>query len=915
MNKKRVLSFVAGVAMCVSLYAQFVGGVVYDSPESNTWMRTYYKQGYEVKGKVFGKDEFEQNPYPLQGANVKVTCMGDTTLMYLQSVGKDGWFDVWIGSRKRLKDTRLHVVISYVGMDPYDKIIEPEKTKQNGLDTYLFNADSLVMESKPMTLDEAVVVAELKKMYQRGDTIIFNADAYEMPSGSVLLDLVRRLPGLKYEGGKMTYLGRDIHEIKLNGESFFQRDMSIALNNMPTEKLKGLKVYEVPEDTLNVMSDKHLVMDMETKEPMLATIFSEATVGTTEKFNHYLFHGNFTSWRKKGAQINANLMTQDIPSEGTYQQKTISTYGSLVYTQDFGKMQVQAFGNHNYDHNDTKNDSYTKLFMPEYTQNSMSESTNSSIGKTWRGGGRVDGDVLKWSHWFVNVDFSKSDNTNNSQSVDSISNEGQGLVRMTRQVNTSDGTNKTVNALASFNLAFDGEHRNSIDFTYRYSHNDNENTSFNKSYSRFIQKGDSISDVNHRISTPSRGNRHNLEVSYSHRLGDYKSTNSYLRLSYELGVDKTTGTQDYADVLADGIYVPLDSLHYDKTHKTVGHTIGLSYMYDNKKIRLNVVTNLVPKSMTIDNDQYGKFEHIDYNGLEFLHYTNTTLKMGKNQLTLRYDGGNQLPGIEQLSNVTDYSDPMNIRMGNPNLKNAFNHNFSLEYQLTTLMRFSLSYGTTHNQFTTLTLLDKQTGVRRTSPANINGNWRTRENVYFTIPIHDFTLTLITSYNYNHSVSYVQSTTDNQAQKSTTHYHNFDANIDGSYGDKYWMIQTGLGYRLNHNKSDNTSTITKGQNLSAHTDIKYEAPCGLELGVKCQFNRPFGYEMAAANKTECMLNLRSEYHFLKRRLATLRIEWRDVLKSYNGFKSMMNNTMWQESRTYGDTSMFIISFRYRINAFD
>ena len=93
---------------------------------------------------------------------------------------------------------------------------------------YTVELDSIVLRSNPLTTEEVEIVAELQRMYQRGDTVIFNADAYEMPTGSVLLDLVRRLPGLKYNDGKMTYLGRDIEEIRLNGDSFFKRDMSIA---------------------------------------------------------------------------------------------------------------------------------------------------------------------------------------------------------------------------------------------------------------------------------------------------------------------------------------------------------------------------------------------------------------------------------------------------------------------------------------------------------------------------------------------------------------------------------------------------------------------------------------------------------------------------------------------------------------
>ena len=43
---KRVLSFVAVVAMCMNLYAQW------DSPELNAYMRTAYKQMYEDRKSV-----------------------------------------------------------------------------------------------------------------------------------------------------------------------------------------------------------------------------------------------------------------------------------------------------------------------------------------------------------------------------------------------------------------------------------------------------------------------------------------------------------------------------------------------------------------------------------------------------------------------------------------------------------------------------------------------------------------------------------------------------------------------------------------------------------------------------------------------------------------------------------------------
>ena len=916
---KRVLGLVAGFAMCVSLYAQW------DSPELNAYMRTAYKQIYHVSGKVFGKDEFEPKPYALQGANVKVTCMGDTTQMDGQSVWKDGRFDVWLPLRERLKDTRVKVTISYVGMDTYEHIYSPEKTKENGVDAYVVKIDSLVMESKPMTLDEAVVVAELKKMYQRGDTVIFNADAYEMPSGSVLLDLVRRLPGLKYESGKMTYMGKDIEEIKLNGDSFFKHDMSIALNNMPHEKLKSLSIYEELKDTLDVKSEKHLVMDMETKEPMTGTIFAELNASTTEKFNHYGVGGYINMWKQNGLQMNGAFNTQDIPDEGTYQLETVRTFGNLMAEYNFNdKASINGNLNHNYNRNETKNDNYTKMFMPDYTQNSMNESFSSNKSKNWSGGFGSFARISEKLYFNANFDMNKSETKNYSESNDTISNEGEGLVSTTRQINSSDGDNKSLNGNFNLNYTFDEDHKNELSLNYSYNHSDSKNTSYNKSYSRFVQL-DSIRDVNHRISSPDRNNQHSVMLRYSHRIGggymrgmdddDEDRVNSFLTIGYGVDFSSNTSTQNYEDILADGSFAQVDSLHYDKRNRNFVHQFQLSYFYSDKNSRLNASIQASPRKMTIDNDQYGRNEHIESNGVQLSFNTRYTLNVKKDKYTLSYSGNNALPGVEQLSNVTDYHDPMNISVGNPNLKNAFNHNFQFEYQLKSLMRLNLSYGFTDNQITTLTLLDKSTGARRTSPANINGNWNMREYVYFTIPIHDFTLSLNATHSFNHGVSYVQNMTDNAAQKSSTKHHNFDASISGSYGNKYWMMQGNVGYTMNHSKSDYLTKATKGQAINAGADITYEAPFGLELNVDCTFSKPFGYEMAAANKTECLLGLRAEYHFLKKRMATVGIHWRDILNSYNGFNATMDGTTWNESRTYGDTSMFVLSFRYRFNAFD
>ncbi|MBR6370227.1 MAG: outer membrane beta-barrel protein, partial [Bacteroidaceae bacterium] len=116
------------------------------------------------------------------------------------------------------------------------------------------------------------------------------------------------------------------------------------------------------------------------------------------------------------------------------------------------------------------------------------------------------------------------------------------------------------------------------------------------------------------------------------------------------------------------------------------------------------------------------------------------------------------------------------------------------------------------------------------------------------------------------------------------------------------------------KSDYMETSNGGKRITASADISYQSSFGLGASTRINYNRPFGYEMESANRSECLWSISANYSFLKERQATFSLTWRDILKSYSGFSASASGTNWSESRTFGDTSMFVISFSYRFNDF-
>ena len=895
-----------------------VSGVMaqdWSSPEIESMMRQYVKQVFEVNGKVYGVDEYEPDPYPLQSANVKVVCMGDTTEFDGGAAGPDGRFWTYMSRRDRLKDTRLRVTISYLGMQTLDTILDPPMKKQSGVHVYTVELDSIVLRSNPLTTEEVEIVAELQRMYQRGDTVIFNADAYEMPTGSVLLDLVRRLPGLKYNDGKMTYLGRDIEEIRLNGDSFFKRDMSIALNNMPTDKLKSLKVYEVPDDTLNVMSDNHLIMDMETKEPMDRTIFASVELGTTENLDKYRVSVDGSTWKQHGSEIYGSFSHNTIPYEYSRQLKNENTYGNLYYSREFKLLSLNASAGYNGNYSENKSANYNKMFMPEFTQNTESENLSSNGSHSWNGSVGLNGRNEAGKMWYgVDLDMNRNWSNSSSESSDTISNEGEGAISSTRQTNTSDNTGKSYTVRGNMSYNFGEDSKYNFHMNMSIGRNESDGASINKSESHFWQLGDSVRKVDHRIYTPDVSNNYNLYANLQRRIGDI----GYLGLGYTFSYNDSKSIQSYEDLADDGTLTEIDSLYYDKRNGNLDNEFNLDYFYSDSVFRINLNGRVSPILQTIDN--YNRQpdkddEHIRYTGVRYNVNGSFRVKVfKKSQIGITYNGSNGLPGASQLSSVTDYSDPMNIREGNSSLKNSFTHNATLELQLQSYMRTSFSYGTTLNQITTLTRLNRQTGARITSPENINGSWNIREYLFLTYPFRDLSLNFTASHSLNHNVAFVQSFTDAAPNKSATDYNQVSLSLESAYSDRFWMLSANVGYTMDKSKSDYLTTSNGGKRLSAGAQVTYQSSIGLGASTNIRYNRPFGYEMESANRPECLWSISADYSFLKERQATLSFTWRDILKSYSGFSANSSGTNWSESRTFGDTSMFVISFSYRFNDF-
>ena len=113
-----------------------------------------------------------------------------------------------------------------------------------------------IHKMKEVQLDGVTVTATKVKMVMHGDTIVYNADAFQLSNGSMLDELIRRLPGVQLKGNQIMVNGRFVSSLLVNGSDFFKGNPAVALQNLPAYTVNKLKVYEKDDDMAYITGEK-----------------------------------------------------------------------------------------------------------------------------------------------------------------------------------------------------------------------------------------------------------------------------------------------------------------------------------------------------------------------------------------------------------------------------------------------------------------------------------------------------------------------------------------------------------------------------------------------------------------------------------------------------------------------------------
>ena len=146
----------------------------------------------------------------------------------------------------------------------------------------------IVLGAEAIMLKGAVVTAMAQKVTLKEDTFVYNSSAYRTPEGSVVEELVKRLPGAEVsDDGTIKINGKEVKKILVDGKEFMTGDTKTALKNLPTSIIEKIKAYDEKSDLSKVTGiddgEEQTVLDFGVKKGMNKGLISNIDLGVGNK--------------------------------------------------------------------------------------------------------------------------------------------------------------------------------------------------------------------------------------------------------------------------------------------------------------------------------------------------------------------------------------------------------------------------------------------------------------------------------------------------------------------------------------------------------------------------------------------------------------------------------------------------------
>ena len=679
-----------------------------------------------VTGRIIDGSTTEYMPQ----VTIQLFELPDTSFIYGMITDNEGWFTI-----KKVPQGEYLLRYSFMGYSTVDfdfKVLKEDRDRQLGV---------FKMYESSILLTEAVIEDALPPTQVVDDTLMFNVSAFRVPEGSVLEELIKRLPGVEVdENGGITVNGKTVSRILVDGQEYFGNDRSMATKNLPVNIIHRIKTYQRKSDLARITGiddgEEETVMDLEIKPNMRNGWLHNIDGGIGKPVGKndygdwikYLWSGRYTLNRfQANTQLSINANTQNSGrGNGVSYQTQIGVNFSKNLGEPFPRRRNEfplvVGGNVRFNGSTSRSisESESETFATEHQSSSFRNNRSSSNS----GNGSVNGEFrMEWRpdsslNIIFRPSFQLSKNNSNSSSgsvtfntdpyiatdmVDILDeytqakyNEIMDSIGVNSQVSTShtEGSSNQISGEFQFNKRFNDLGRNfTVRFTFGATKGTNDN--FSHSEQKYYQRPERDTIMNRYNASPTDNSNWSGRIMWSEPIDSGRGN---LQVSYQVQVNNRNQNRetyvfwgdDFANWVDDDWALPddlskwrNDELSRTATNVSRNHTLTLQFRYNGEKSNFNIGVNFMPQYTGMDNFQYmgkviGDTSRVVYNWSPSLNYRYRWNRQQSVQITLRTNTSQ--PSMEDMMDIRDDSNPLNIRSGNPALLPTLRNSAEVNFQ-------------------------------------------------------------------------------------------------------------------------------------------------------------------------------------------------------------------------------------------
>lgn len=850
---------------------------------------------------------------------------------------------------------------SYTGYLPFQKEFTPGEAAVTDL-------GELTMKPISKELFEVVVKTAKAPLNIRGDTIEYNASSFKVPPGSTVEDLLRRLPGFQIEqDGSIRAQGQEVKRVTVDGKNFFGGDPKTATKNLGAETIDKIQVYNSKSEQSKATGiddgKKEKTVNLALKEEYKRGGFGKikAGVGTDERID---VRGNYNKFDDKqqfavvgfGNNINQSGMSwddrQDFYGSSAYRwDETDFGFGGGLTGNDGGNDGIIIQGGNviimNGGGGDRGfNNSYAGGLNYNYETKKKKFSSNYYYNqrRNWIDQISKRQSILADNEFETNTtsnEYTKNDNhrvqlryEDNLDSLNTLILIANGTInnqtytqgkqeenlrsggRLTSQTTQDNrNTSQTINFSGSalYRHKFKQKGR-SFAASATFNLNNGDADGQQKSDNEFFVPAETGAlpprQLNLLTDNTNRQNQIRTSLFYAQPVTKRIAWESF----YNFGVRQDKVDRNVYDLEEGNRRNDTLSRYY--TNQIMHNRLGTGFRYNYKG--LNIGAGLAGIHMNIS----GRFA-TDQNASQFMNvdrsYTvvvpgvNMNIDLKNNRyLYMDYSGSVQQPSVRDLQPIIDYSNPLYITQGNPDLKPTVSHNAYAGFQYFNPSSFTRFFGNINYSYNVNQVVYSQTIdsllITRTQPINLTGGQNYGTYLNFGFPLKKNKANIGVNSNINFGRSY---TLINDVQNRTNNNrYNWGLNLELTpsenftfYGNANWSYSL-VKYSINTGQNQNiwNSSYSGQMNVKGPWELYFNATFNYNIYK----NDRFGLDQNIP-----ILNM-AVYKLLgKNKKSEVRLSAYDVFRRNLGINQGASGNFFTQTQVQTITRYFMLSYTYNM----